>query len=125
MKKLFFAVLMVAIVVTPCLAEVEPESLFSIDDTLWLIFPSETGDSFGFSGGKVYKVTPDVGIVEHYSSYSDRPWGFSTFWTSDETVGMLFPIISLGWFCTLVEMEIEMENCVLLLKTSDSWTPSE
>ena len=125
MKKLLLSVLMVVIVATPCLAEVEPESLFSIDNTLWLIFPSETESYFGFSGGKVYTVTPDGGTVAHYSSYTDRPWGFSTFWTSDETVGMLFPIILLGWFCTLEEMQIDIGECAFLLKTSDNWTPDE
>ena len=42
MRRIILVVLMVVIVATPCLAEIEPEGIFCIGDTLWeatYIFP--------------------------------------------------------------------------------------
>jgi hypothetical protein len=63
MKKLVLAMLMVVMLATPCMAEVEPEGLFSIDHTEWSISPPMLGglgstpvwiDSIGCSAGIIY-----------------------------------------------------------------------
>ena len=42
MKRAILALLIVAMVSTPCLAEVEPESIFSVNGTLWGMYEITT-----------------------------------------------------------------------------------
>jgi len=67
MKKTILALAIIAMVSTPCMAEVEPDSLFSIEGTLWgscliaVVFREsiplikmDCGQEFGFYQGTVY-----------------------------------------------------------------------
>jgi hypothetical protein len=55
MNKLILTVLMVVMLATPCIAEVEPAGLFTIDNTQWYATASSTAFypdiTMGFSDG--------------------------------------------------------------------------
>ena len=54
MKKIFLIAFAVIMFSTPCPAQIETNSLISINNTLW-VTKTETFDFYlGFSGGKVY-----------------------------------------------------------------------
>lgn len=106
MRKLILVLLMVIIVSTPCLAQVEPDGLFSIEETLWA---NHLGNIMGFYGGEIYRGNPDTGefipVSQHFGedyaahSYSDKLL-FSTFVIelkdSSKIVGVLLPWLYLG-----------------------------
>ena len=81
MKKAILIVLMVVMVATPCLAEVEPEGIFSIEGTLWrvcgIVFatvPPFIGGScdliIGFYQGTVYSCDEYGGRCHPYPDYA-------------------------------------------------------
>ena len=90
MKKLMSAVLVVLMMSTPCLAEIETDSLFSIEETLWSTnstvysttppFVHITDFTMGFYRGRIY-CSNDVGActAPEQSFYIDSPVGSIAF----------------------------------------------
>ena len=148
MRKISLVALMVAMIATPCLAqEVEPEGIFSIEETVWQalpislqIFPLpwiEPNDNleFGFYGGEVY---PDLQSVDK-SFYMDM-LVFSIFAAGYSMSNNLGPVTTSAYFGILqpigigtvivstyqcCPLPIPTISIALLIKTGDTWTPAE
>ena len=148
MKKTILAVLMVVMITIPCLAqEVEPEGIFSIEETVWQelpialqIFPvpwigPNYDLEFGFYGGEVY---PDLQPVDKsfymdmlvfsifaagYSmSHNLGPVTTSAYFGILQPIGIGTVIVSTYQCCLL---PIPTISIALLIKTGDTWTPPE
>ena len=141
MKKTILVVLMGVMVFTYCIAqEIEPDGLFSIDNTRWDVsfsvqispFPSLDYDDqyyVGFSGGKVYPADSadwsfyvDLGIASIFM-YRRKPYGY---WVAGRIVfGMMQPF-GIGVMIEITQPIVPyfpIIAIVFLTKTDDNWTP--
>ena len=85
MKRIILALLMVALVTTPCFAqEIEPDGLFSLDGTLWRFFRPEI--HFGTSYGQPYF---DMVVRNREVGFYQR----SVYLCSENSCGSLGPYI--------------------------------
>ncbi len=135
MKKLILTVLMIVMISTPCLAEIQPDGVFLIEGTRWE-FESEENYAtyFGFHEGKVYILPGGICIELKSSSYNDFII-FSLFeyevdaWSdgdpdSVKCIGILFPLLEIGYaveYDTRVDKEYSQEY--YLKKAGDNWQP--
>ena len=139
MKKLILTVLMVVMLATPCMAEVEPEGMFSIEETKWdfcgivlaTLFPFVGVNclSWGFYQGKVYicngsRCSPDssMGYIDTpvvsiiYSFYQ----GFGLGVVQPSGIGMFTGF----YFVAAKNIPPTFLSMVgIMFKTDDSWTP--
>ena len=146
MKKTALVVLMTVMIGTPCLAqEIEPEGIFSIEETVWQalpiawqIFPLPWIEfnydlAFGFYGGEVY---PDLQPVDQ-SFYRDL-LVYSIFGTAYSMSNNLGPVTTSAYFGILQPIGIgtvivSTYQCsplplptisiALLVKAADTWIP--
>jgi hypothetical protein len=147
MKKTILVVLMVLMVSTPCLAEVEPEGIISIEGTnwqtilVWTILPIPhfvpAGASIGFSGGVVYpcmcigNVTNSFYIdmvAASFFMYSAEytPPDVRDYVVNEVAMGIVQPTIGVGFmisYQTQIYFPIPLVYMALLIKTNDNWTP--
>jgi hypothetical protein len=117
MKKIILATLMIAMLATPCMAEVEPSTLFSIENTLWLI--EGTSDLYyGFTGGIVYFCSTEGNscLPLSNSSYVDFPLLGIFSYHGGSRIGYLSPLFGIG-------IAISSSSKDILLKVNDNWTP--
>lgn len=146
MKRTVFALLIVAMVATPCFTqEIEPDGLFSINNTRWeasfslqispffpfLSFDAYDGYFVGFSGGEVYPDRPtswsfyvDLGITSIFM-YRKRPYLYLV--AGRIVFGMMQPI-GIGMMIEITQPIVPYFPTiaiVFLTKTDDNWTPQE
>lgn len=140
MKKTISAVLIVALVVTPCLAlEVESDKIFSLHGTAWentaiisIVFPDppfNVNESFdlGFYGGKVYvRSFRGWSAPNPFSCYIDLLVAsfYVTWYGLSMSSGILLPNgkgISIGIaFIPFIAFAIHEASII-----NDNWTPPE
>ena len=145
MNKLILTVLMVAMLAVPCMAEVEPEGMFSIDGTKWdvcaiglaTLFPFVLPNCFtwGFYQGKVYNCsgsycspdssmgyidTPVVSIIYSFNPPPFGNWGFGLGVVQPSGIGMFTGFYFVGGKHTL-PMFLSLVG--IMFKTDDRWTP--
>lgn len=137
MRKLISAVLVAAMVSTPCLAQtqVEPDSTISIEGTLWqctvLWPPLQSSDRYlGFYGGKVYTSSSEGStdfhrwdgsfyvdlVVTSIYSITDKETGVTAI-----ELGSMSPLLGIGSstiFSTIIFL------FVLSVKVNDDWAPT-
>jgi len=142
MKRVFLTLLMVVMLATPCMAEVEPDSLFSIERTLWqrsviVDFPRDglPQDEIGFYQGTVYNCFGDTNY-ECRNLYPyiifDSPvvsiaFFFGTAGPSFYTSLLIMQPIGFGLSFDFIGMitppMIVYARMGIMLKTDDNWTP--
>jgi hypothetical protein len=143
MKKLILTVLMVVMLAVPCMAEMEPEGLFTVEGTFWNFFmldfeTEETAYDLGFSGGIMYLCGRTTGRCfdssdpPFWTTYDDN-FLFTSFdsWIASlpgwwETLdGILIPVLGIGFgsFKLFVLEKVEFSLPAVYIKTSDNWTP--
>ena len=134
MKKTILLVLIVLMVSTPCLAEVEPDGMFTVDNTVWSLYFPIPIVSYGFFEEKVYWVTylfvaGEFIAKEATSGLYSNFFFFSTFQIKEETYsdyGILFPFLGVGILFFFDYSEGETDCYIsLLFRTMNDWTPPE
>jgi len=135
MKKIILAVLMVVMVATPCLAEVETDSFLTLERTLWHAVPILGGfyDVYlGFSMGKVYfceEINSSGCSVSPNSLYLDlflagMPSIFYIF-SLPTVMGWTLPIVGIGGMIAIFITPFDASGLYTLTKVSDTWSPPE
>ena len=132
MKKLVLAVLLVVMIFTPCMAEVEPEGLFGVEGTYWsgtviAGVPQTNPLDIAFSGGIMYLCNvlgcyPDYVVT---GSYTDIL--LLTFFNANMEAlainGILIPFLGIGWgLNTFIYGDFLYPILLTYTKTSDNWT---
>ena len=128
MKNLILAVIMVVMISTPCLAELEPEGLFSIEGTLWsapgLEFEGIEGYElyFGFTNHVTFLCINSGVACEPYGMYVEVPGGSINYLSVfgplfGSAPGILLPYLGVG---ILIYKNLRVFP---MLKVSDNWTP--
>jgi len=115
MKKTILVMLMVLMISTPCLAEVEPDGLFSIEKTLW----ESDRSYYGFYQGTVYRCNYDMGAFlcsEMDNSFYIDLFLVSIFTGTFNSSGILFPLSGIGVLYDSISIR-------LLSKVDDDWIP--
>lgn len=151
MKKLIAVLFVVSMVSTPCLAQVEPDSNFSIDGTLWSTGQIETPNwkgtiYIGFYDGDIY-VSPfygwydlfhiglrhsygDLGVASYFFMIGPPPWGDpNCIWG---VIGLLSPlgfgIVTEIGNCVIPSLPplpfLLPTSCLVVYKIEDNWDPS-
>ena len=138
MKKTILVVLMVVIVTTPCFAqEVEPDGIFSLNRTLWLLVAFGGGNqiNYGFYQGDVYIQEfgyPDIDkctLLED-SSYLDLLavsfFKIDYYSVSRAEYGIMYPL-GIGMMLSIYKPEDAPPrvNTYMLIRMSYNWTPPE
>ena len=140
MKKTILVVLMVALIVTPCFAqEVEPDGLFSVERTKWLVTYIEPDKArfshyCGFYGGKVYTESEGEWVKNDDSFYIDliavcffarhyppnRPWPYSYFYN-----GVMTPLgIGIAFESGFdYDSQRRWLDILLMFRSENNWTP--
>lgn len=127
MKRVSLIVFVILIFSTPCLAQRETNSFYSLTDTLWSIFPFDS--YFGFSGGVVYVCDAELESCTSTpnSFYFDFPF-ISLLYipiTEEDSgfiTGFLSPLLGTG--ITLVyNYRLMYFLHATLFKVSDNWAP--
>ena len=134
MKKTILIALMVVLVATPCLAqEVEPDGLFSIENTKWWQVGIGGGNliNLGFSGGDLYILESGRGFEEcllvEGSTYLNL-LAISFFYAlGDEYTffGIMQPT-GIGMMFSIFNTETAPPRFIfnMLIKVQNNWTPS-
>lgn len=148
MKKQILSMLIVLILAVPCLAEVEPDGMFSTDGTLWkgcgygLFDGGIVCEEIGFYQGEVYTCGDFMGHgYECYASsdliYIDSPLGSIVYYNYDWYVGdvegwrdiglYIMQPIGFGIYSHLRGKPPVLIPIVggILFKIDDNWTPPE
>ena len=127
MKKLILTVLMVVVLSTPCIAQVEigdifpiDTNIYSVENTLWQ--RSDNGDyQIGFAGGKIY-----CGSNEAFGIYFDLQF-LSIFVVQCNGIasGFLLPLLAVGQaYPIYVSLEgLTYGEPWYLIKVEDNWSP--
>lgn len=143
MKRTILALLMVALVSTPCLAqEVETDGLFSIEETLWRFgtgiafytrFPffqiTNSNSELGFHQGTVYRCSGDDCNVVSRTSYINSPvLSIVYFFNVIEFGLIIMQPIGLGIstsFGSLFPITGFYYSIALMYKVEDNWSPPD
>ena len=125
MKKIVLIAVLISLFTTPCLAQIETNSLFSLNGTSW-IFPGVYGYVLGFYEGDIYlcdegdcpspsiypSIIKDLLIISIFSIDTNGGTSLS---------GFASPLIGVGW-CKICADYICVPS--LITKTSDKFYPS-
>ncbi len=137
-KKIILMVLIAGMFATPCMAEVEPEGVFWIEETYWSATsnPPYLNANWGFSGDKVYMCSnavdcSDVSIYGGWGIYADLLL-FTIVNVSMETdlfkasfTACLIPLLGFGVGCgNYIGWGVSNKSIWLTFtKLNDNWTP--
>jgi len=130
MRKATLVMFIVLTLFTPCLAQIEPEGLFGIENTLWE--RESEGGYIGFSRDYAYDIFEQPDLHDRQcamflsSSYTDLIF-FSmfeiTFFQSNSLFqinGLVSPLLGIGFFIYSYQNQTMTDT---LKKISDSWNP--
>lgn len=129
MKKALLIIFMTITFSTPCLAQIETNGFYSIDNTLWKIFPYNS--YFGFSDGIVYVCDEDLESCTPISNsiYINLPFLSLIYIPITEEypgfiMGFLSPLLGNGK-AVVYNYRLMYSLSAKLFKASDNWTPQE
>ena len=138
MKKLILAVLIIIMLATPCMAEVEPEGIFSIEGTAWevhaiynthLILFLYLRHQINFHDGKAYLCT-DTEVCPfnpspHVTIIDTPVLSIALVVSTDASVGIyLMQPIGLGVFAFSTTSPFTVGYGIgIMFKIEDNWTP--
>ncbi|MBA7494407.1 hypothetical protein ES702_04982 [subsurface metagenome] len=122
MKKFILAVLMIVMLAVPCMAEVEPSSLFGIDSSLWGVKTASGGWAayLGFYGGKIYFNSSGEMPCELYLSSSYNDFIIFSIAQTRYLNGLFFPLLGFGFYQTTATPEV---LTIQMNKVYDYWIP--
>ena len=132
MKRVMVGMLVVMMLATPCVGEVEPSS---IEGTLWEICYRDpptyryicSDFTRGFSRGVVYEC--DAGCVPFAGSYIDMPFVSIVYFISEDPllnsldIGWLFPGLGTGWILQIPLFHIQLPDIRIMQLLNATWSP--
>jgi len=131
MKKIILVSLIVIAFSNPCLAQIEPEGIFWVENTLWQQEGDYDVQYIGFYAGKVY--FPNYFNTICYRLNSSSYFDFIFLSIFEVTIitssgvgrmnGFLLPLLGIG-FCVGSSSSSSSSTQIKLQKVSDSWYPS-
>jgi hypothetical protein len=115
---------------SPCLAQIEPEGIFWVENTLWQLEGNYSVQQIGFYAEKVYVPYATICYrINSSSSYSDFilvsifEVTYITSLGVGRMKGFLLPLLRIG-FGVDFSSYTSSSTQIMLQKVSDSWYPS-